>query len=445
MNIYFFKNLPSSHRAAFRNYYTLQNLKAIQVACIVFFSLNLFLRLFYTFVPENLTRANNYPEFNYTNWIYLTLTPLFYVISIFLVSSYQENKKAIWKMSLFVLVFGIYILVSGLMASFINLNSPRSNLLFFLIALIMVSVTFVFESEDIIMLTIAFEVIFSLILFNFVGDTTEMLYNHLTFIVLLSSFYFISRYAYSYKASHYLQLKEITQKNIEIERAGDFKNDVLGIVAHDLRNPIAAIESIAMMMQLEDLDEDTNDNLDMIKTSCVKARSIVNDLLEVAQNENDRTFETQRLELIALLGKIIEEWKTHHGSNNAIILTAPKHLVFSQINLEKFTRVFDNLISNAIKFSLKNDKIDIFLSTKADNAIIAVRDYGVGIPKDLLPHIFERFTKAGRKGLRGEKSTGLGLSIARQIIEKHGGKLEVESEENQGTTFRITLPLDIIL
>ena len=75
-----------------------------------------------------------------------------------------------------------------------------------------------------------------------------------------------------------------------------------------------------------------------------------------------------------------------------------------------------------------------------NNAIIEVRDHGLGIPKELIPHLFDRFSKAGRTGLRGEQSTGLGLSIVKQIIERHKGNISVSSIENQGSIFRISIP-----
>jgi len=101
----------------------------------------------------------------------------------------------------------------------------------------------------------------------------------------------------------------------------------------------------------------------------------------------------------------------------------------------------DNLITNALKFSNNNNKIEIYLSLSDGNAIIEVRDYGLGIPEDLIPHIFERFSKARRPGLRGEQSTGLGLSISKQIIENHQGSIDVTSEEKKGSTFIIQLPV----
>lgn len=441
VNIYFFRNLPANHRPAFRKHYTLQNLKAVQVACSIFFILNVVLRLFYSLAPDGLTKASNFPEFNYSNWAYIILTPIFYLTSGSLLAIFDKKKKPTGLMTVVVIIFSVYILFSGILSSFIAMYNPRDNLTLYLVALIIVSIIFVFEYEDTIMLTIVTELLFTIILFCCEADPTEVIYNQLTSIILLSGFYFISRYAYSYKASHFMQLTEIKRKNIEIEKASDFKNDVLGIVAHDLRNPIAAIESITMIMELEDVDEEVQDNLSMIKTSCAKARSIVNDLLEVAKNENDRPFETQLIELNTLLKTTVNTWKSMSEVRNDIVLTENAKNVLVNINTDKFNRVLDNLISNALKFSKERDKLDIILSIENDMALLQVQDHGLGIPKEMLPHIFERFTKAGRKGLKGESSTGLGLSIAKQIIEKHGGKIEVDSEEGKGSIFSIRLPL----
>lgn len=421
----------------------LQNLKAVQVVCIIFFTLNVFLRLFYSLAPNSLTKAANFPEFNYSNWIYIIITPLFYLIGGRLLAVFDKKRKPTGLMTVYVIVFSVYLLFSGILSSFIVMYSPRDNLTLYLVSLITVSVMCVIEYEDTIMLTVLTELLFTIILFCTEADPTEVVYNQLTSIVVLTGFYFISRYIYSYKASHFLQLNEIKRKNIEIEKASDFKNDVLGIVAHDLRNPIAAIESITMMMEMEEIDEEVQDNLNMIKTSCAKAQSIVNDLLEVAKNENDRPFETQEVNLSELLLDNINTWKNMSGIRNDIVLTVYDYTLRTSVNTDKFNRVLDNLISNALKFSKENDKLDILLSRQDDYALVQVQDHGLGIPQAMLPHIFERFTKAGRKGLKGESSTGLGLSIAKQIIEKHGGKISVASEEGKGSTFSMLLPLTL--
>lgn len=393
------------------------------------------------FLPERLTHAANYPEFDITNWIYLGAAPLFYLSTIWLINKFNKTQRVSGLMTAVVIVFSLLILFSGIMGSFIAMYDPRSNLTLYLVALITVGITFVMEFEDSIMVTIVAELIFTVILFLSHADPTDVLYNQLTSVILLTGFYFISRYLYTYKASHFMQLNEIRRKTIEIEKASDFKNDVLGIVAHDLRNPIAAIESITMLMALEEVDAETEENLGMIKASCIKARSIVNDLLETARNESHANFEMHPVLLNDALRQTVSTWMNLATTRGPIFFKGPHQPVTVMLNAEKFNRVMDNLISNALKFSKDGDKVDVTLTTTEKRAIISIRDYGVGIPPTILPHIFERFTKAGRHGVNGEKSTGLGLSIAKQIIEKHGGYLRVESDEGKGANFIIEIPI----
>jgi two-component system sensor histidine kinase VicK len=342
-------------------------------------------------------------------------------------------------MILFVFMFAIYIILSGMYSAFIATSDPINSLTIYLIALIVISVMCVFEYDEVIVLMILTEIVYTVLLLYAHADATSMLYDQLISVLLLSGFYLISRYFFSYKASYYHQILEIRSKNIEIEKAGEFKNQVLGMVAHDLRNPIGAVESIAMMIELDEIDEDMQDNVNMIKESCSKARGILDDLLEAAKNENINVVETQKVELNQYLTGIIEAWKIQNSIT--ILLISAVNPAYAQLNKEKFTRVLDNLISNALKFSKETDKVELHLHQKDNIISIEVKDHGLGIPQDMLPHIFERFSKAGRTGLKGEKSTGLGLSIVKQIIESHKGKISVSSVEGNGTTFLIQLPV----
>jgi two-component system sensor histidine kinase VicK len=439
VDTHYFKSLSGKYRSAFRNYYTLQNLVSIRNCAAIFFLINLVLRVLVLILPINITKAQNFPEFDFTNWLYLALTPLFYLGSYLFINHIKKTKKANAGMILFVFMFSLYIILSGMYSAFIATSEPRNNLTIYLIALIVISVMCVFEYDEVIILLIFTEIFFTALLLYAHADATSMLYDQLISIVLLSGFYLISRYFFSYKATYYQQIIEIRSKNIEIEKAGEFKNQVLGMVAHDLRNPIGAVESIAMMIELDEIDEDMQDNVNMIKESCSKARGILDDLLEAAKNDNINVIETQKIELNQYLKSIIDAWKIQNPIN--IVLISSVNPLNAQLNKEKFTRVLDNLISNALKFSKENDKVELLLNKKGDLITIEVKDHGLGIPQDMIPHIFERFSKAGRTGLKGEKSTGLGLSIVKQIIENHTGKISVSSVEGQGTTFLIQLPV----
>jgi two-component system sensor histidine kinase VicK len=262
--------------------------------------------------------------------------------------------------------------------------------------------------------------------------------NNLASVILLTMFFCISRFASSYRADNYLKLKAIEEKNIEIETASKLKNEILGIVAHDLRNPLAAICALAGLMESDQsLTEDNHENVQMIKASCDKATSIINDLIETANNDKDTLFDIEEVELNQYLLKIVDEWVKNKTDHTSILYYGTENPIYTHINKEKMQRVLDNLISNAIKFSGVSDHIEIRLRELDGQIYIDVQDFGMGIPERLLPYIFDRFSRASRRGVRGEESVGLGLSIVKQIVEKHGGNITVISTESQGTTFTI--------
>jgi len=432
--------LPGKHKIAYRNYYTIQNLASVRTGSILFLILNVVIRVLYLSFPISLTRAENFPEFDITNWVFMGSALFFYLISKLLFSDFKKNRKATAIMSLFIFSFSLYIIFCGMYSSFIATSNPRNSLILYLISLTVIAILCVFENYETIILIIAAELLFTSLLVHAHTDPTEMLYNQMVSIVLLGGFYLISRYFFSYKAGYWMQVNEIREKNLEIARGSEFKSQLLSTVAHDLRNPIAAVETLAMMMEMEDVDDDTQETLNLMKASCIRARNIIDDLLESARNDNSGEFTMVKTELNGLIKKNIDVWKIQKEAKNAIELISSINPVYAQINGEKFTRVLDNLLGNALKFSKEKTKIEIFLSKRKQAIIIEIKDRGLGIPKDMLPIIFIPFSKAGRTGLKGQQSTGLGLSIVKQIVERHNGKIEVESEVGSGSTFRIILP-----
>ncbi|HEV7382670.1 MAG TPA: ATP-binding protein, partial [Dyadobacter sp.] len=109
------------------------------------------------------------------------------------------------------------------------------------------------------------------------------------------------------------------------------------------------------------------------------------------------------------------------------------------VDREKIWRVFSNLLSNAIKFSPNGGRISVCLENKADKVLLSVHDEGIGIPENLKDQIFQPFNSAKRSGTGGEQSFGIGLSICKQIVEAHGGRIWYESEMGLGTTFFVEL------
>ncbi|MFD0793677.1 sensor histidine kinase [Mucilaginibacter litoreus] len=440
MDTHFFTKLAPKYVEPYRNYYTYQNLQSVRTASLIFLTLNIIIRILYHVFPESLTKAQNFPEFNFINWIFITVTPVFYLVSHLLVLHMRKTRRSTALMALFVFVFSLYIIVCGMYSSFISTSDPSNSLTLYLIALSVVSMMFTFEYYETLVLIIGTELLFTIMLYHAQTGPTEMTYNQMISAILLSGFYLTSRYFFSFKASYYGQIIEIREKNVEIEKANIFKNQVLGTVAHDLRNPIAAVESLTMMMAMDDIDEDTQENLNMMRESCVKARTIIDDLLDAARNVDNTGLGMQRTEVSRFLQEIINTWKIQQGGKQSVILISNIQSAYALINSEKFTRVVDNLISNALKFSKDTDKVEVLLNRDKRHVIIQIKDYGMGIPNNMLPGIFERFSGAGRTGLRGEQSTGIGLSIVRDIVNSHNGKISAQSKEGEGSVFRVLLP-----
>lgn len=439
MRVHFFSSIDLPYRSSFRSFYTLQNLQTVKAVSAVYFVANLFLRIIGYANNLSTSTITNIDEYDAANWFSLAVSPIFYFISVVLIKRFDDSKKALTITQLFVIAFALFAILSSMRSTFFVMHNPRNTMVLYFMGLIITSIFFTFEYLQTLFIALITGACFALVLPFYQTEINEIVMNNLASIVLLIAFFCISRFCFSYRADNFLKLKAIEEKNREIENASIIKNEILGIVAHDLRNPLAAIKTIAMVMEDDEtINADNQDNLQMIKSACDKAVSIINDLLETAQNET-LEFDIEATELNQFLQKTVNDWKRNTNARVNLLYYGTAEPIYSGINIEKMQRVMDNLISNAIKFS-GDSNVEVSLQALNSQVIINVKDFGMGIPNDLLPFIFDRFSKASRKGLRGEESVGLGLSIVRQIIKKHGGEIEVDSVEQHGTTFTITLP-----
>ncbi|MCY1536457.1 Sensor histidine kinase ResE [compost metagenome] len=246
--------------------------------------------------------------------------------------------------------------------------------------------------------------------------------------------YSFSRYSYYFKSQHYIRLKQFEEKNLQIEHLLIQQGEILGFVAHDLRTPLNNIEALSHLLY----DDKPGEELRMIMNSTDQAKNIINDLIEAIKTEKT-ALDTTTLNLTTFLSSTVDKWKTNSKRNFTLIMAESE--ISAQANASKMERVLDNLISNAIKFSSDEKGIIISLNKVAKKIIIKVKDEGIGIPSHLIPFVFQQFSQAGRIGLRGEKSLGLGMHISKKIMHQHGGELMVESEENKGTQFTVLLPI----
>ncbi|WP_147238730.1 tetratricopeptide repeat-containing sensor histidine kinase [Mucilaginibacter hurinus] len=241
--------------------------------------------------------------------------------------------------------------------------------------------------------------------------------------------------------------KQINEQNTVLENAltelnlsSREKDRILRTVAHDLRNPLGGIASLSsVMMDDEDYTADQKELINLIKETSNNSLELINEILE-ATNSGTAKFVTEPVEINSLLSNSVELLRFKAAEKNQNIqLELLDHTKELNISREKIWRVISNLISNASKFSPFGGTINVKITDEGDEVKIAVNDHGIGIPDNIKNEVFNMFTDAKRPGTAGEKSFGLGLSICKQIIERHKGKIWFESIAGTGTTFYIKL------
>ena len=219
------------------------------------------------------------------------------------------------------------------------------------------------------------------------------------------------------------------------------------MLAHDLNGPLGMAQKLAEQLELKaqkrsqpDIEADAK----LIHRTVSHGIHLIHDLLEKEFLESSQTaLKLQRVDLIEQIQSMLSGFeRMDQDDHKHFQLETSAAQVFVRVDQTKFMQALVNLVSNANKFTHRNGHIRVDVQEKAGNTTISVSDDGIGIPKDLQPQLFERFTKARRPGLKGEETVGLGLSIVKRIIELHQGKIWVESEENKGSTFFIELPIN---
>lgn len=215
---------------------------------------------------------------------------------------------------------------------------------------------------------------------------------------------------------------------------------LLADVSHELRTPLTVIKgNVDLIRRMKSLDAESLSSIDQ---EAGRLTRLVGSLLLLAQAESGKlALVMQKVELDLLLTEVFQEMSILAGNKVKVHLNEIDQ-VYVNGDRDRLKQVFINLVSNAIHYTPQGGEVFLSLEQIKDQARVIVRDTGPGIPAEDLPHIFERFYRAEKSRTRG-KSTGfgLGLSIANWIVERHGGRIEVLSQEGKGTTFVIWMPL----
>jgi PAS domain S-box-containing protein len=233
---------------------------------------------------------------------------------------------------------------------------------------------------------------------------------------------------------------ELRRLNEETRRAVQARDDMVAVVSHDLRNPLGSISAAASLLQDESLGDGRKQSLPpMIQRAASHMADLLDNLLDVTRLEAGQISLARRpVRPSALLEDAVELARPHAEAKSLRLETdARADLEEIQVDPSRILQVLSNLISNAIAHTDEGGLIRVSVDSTAEGAVYEVADTGAGIAENHLPHVFDRFWQARRSTRQG---AGLGLAIAKGIVEAHGGRIQVESTPGKGSTFRFLVP-----
>lgn len=231
----------------------------------------------------------------------------------------------------------------------------------------------------------------------------------------------------------------------EQEKIDQERREFVANVSHELRTPLTTMKSY--LEALADgawTDKDIAPQfIDVTQTETERMIRLVNDLLQLSKlDSKDYRLTKDWVEFSSFFHKVIDRFEMTKNQDVHFNRRFPNDPVYIEMDKDKITQVLDNIISNALKYSPEGGEVTFHLVEYEDKIEVQIKDDGVGIPKENLSQIFERFYRVDKARTRKLGGTGLGLAIAKEMIEAHGGKIWAKSNEGAGTTIYFTLPID---
>ncbi len=240
---------------------------------------------------------------------------------------------------------------------------------------------------------------------------------------------------------------ELRLKIKDLKMLDHLKDEFIAMVSHELRTPLTAIYgslSLLLNKTVGQLNDDQNRMIDVSYRNADRLLSLVNDILDLAKLESGKMdLQMEELNVVALLEKSIELNEQYCISCETII---ELHCDGSSDDFvvngdeQRLLQVVSNLVSNAAKFTFKNDVIEIYINNENGYVVVSVTDHGAGIREDQKELLFKKFQQVGVKGNNKLPGTGLGLNISKKIIEQHNGTIGFDSVPNVKTTFYFKIP-----
>lgn len=240
--------------------------------------------------------------------------------------------------------------------------------------------------------------------------------------------------------------KEIIKAKDKAEEINRLKSYFISNISHELKTPINVILCAAQLLESKRVDNyninNENNTIDIIKDNSYRLIRLINNIIDVEKGEvEELTLNLKKDNLVSLIEDIVTSVIPYAKRKELnLIFDTEEEEIIMDMDIEKIERIILNLLSNAIKFSNENGNIYIRIMLNNDDVDIVVEDEGIGISKDDIPYIFDKFIQVDNTFNRKNEGSGIGLAIVKSFIEIHNGKIMVESQVGKGTKFIVKLP-----
>ncbi len=237
---------------------------------------------------------------------------------------------------------------------------------------------------------------------------------------------------------------ELSEAKEKLEQLNNEKDKLFSIIGHDLKSPFSGILGILdlLVSNYDEFDSvQVQEFIQLIHENTKKIYQLIENLLEWSRLQRNLVpFQPETYSIYSLISNNIELQKTNIEKKDITVMNEVDANFEAKFDFKMIDTVVRNLLSNAIKFTPRGGTIKFNSSVEGEMVVISIQDNGIGIPPDMLPVLFKAGAKTSRPGTEGESSTGLGLLLCKEYIEKHNGKIWVESTEGKGTKFYFSLP-----
>lgn len=231
------------------------------------------------------------------------------------------------------------------------------------------------------------------------------------------------------------------------EELEQMKLDFVSMASHELKTPLTSIVGYLSVFLNENKNTVPKESLDLLDKAFVAStqlQTLIANLLSVNKIEKEQlSVSPEPVEYLPILSKAVTDLSSLANQKNIVLTLIPPNEALPKVLADpiRIGEVITNLVANAINYTNPNGKVEVFVKVSPNEVLTAVSDNGVGIPKEAIPHLFNKFFRVSNQLQQASKGTGLGLYIAKSIIEKLHGKIWVESEVGKGSKFYFTLPI----